>query len=459
MSRHSLKDYWLTETLRLREEHWGPIDDSTLLHQIRHTNEPVKNKIIRRAALIAQRDGLSSIIGKWIHQARLALWAMAILAVFTGIFTASSTLGIRHVNLLLALVALLGLHLLTYILWLLSFLTPSHGGTLLGKAWLWLCKKLARGPDATIVPQALVNVLNQNNSLRWLLAAISHGVWVLIMGSAMMTLLALLAARQYTFGWETTILPASSFVTLTQTIGFLPGLLGFSIPPVDIIQQSNAQSLANTAAQTAWSSWLMGAVCVYGLLLRLASFLFCLFKVRQFIRQTDIDETLPAYAGLVDRLSPHSEHIGIDAPAPALQTARHNPAHHNINPIAERLVIGLELSPRTTWPPFTLAATVHDRGILETREQRHQLLALMNRQTVPALLVVCDAQQTPDRGTLHFITDLANLTQKTDIYLQAGEHGNDRRLALWKERLQQAGFASHQLHDSPATLSEWIEKE
>ena len=456
MPQHSLKDYWITETLRLREEHWGPIEDATLLHQIRHSTEPVSHKIIQRATLIAKRDGLAATIEKWSGNARLAFWAMALLAIFAGIGMAASALGTGHVNLLLALVALLGLHAITYVFWLLSFLAPYHGGTLLGQAWLWLGKKLARGPDATLAPQAFINILNQNNGLRWLLSSISHGIWVVMMTAGIMTMLALLAARQYTFGWETTILPVSSFVSITQGIGFLPHLLGFSIPSADIIQQSSGLQTAGPASQAIWSSWLIGAVMVYGLLLRLASLLLCLWKTRQAMRQIQIDATLPAYAGLVDRLSAHSEHIGVDAPAPALQTARRN-TNLALAPAGSPLVVGLELSPRAPWPPFALSATVHDQGKLESREQRHQLLAQITNQTVPALLIVCDAAQTPDRGTLHFITDLSNLVSHTDIYLLTNQNQPENRLSLWKERLQQAGFADEQLHETPQTLSQWIQ--
>ncbi|MFV9475402.1 DUF2868 domain-containing protein [Advenella sp. RU8] len=456
MPQHSLKDYWVTETLRLREEHWGPIEDTTLLHQIRHSQEPVSDKIIQRAILIAKRDGLATTIEKWQVNARLAFWAMALLAIFTGMGMAASALGTGHVNLLLALVALLGLHAITYLFWLLSFFAPYHGGTLLGQAWLWLGKKLARGPDATLAPQAFINILNQNNGLRWLLSAISHGIWTLMMAAGLITLLALLAARQYTFGWETTILPASSFVSITQGIGFLPHLLGFSIPSADLVQQSSGLNTASPESQAIWSSWLIGAVFVYGLLLRLASLLLCLWKTRQAIRQIQIDETLPAYAGLVDRLSAYSEQIGVDAPAPALQTAKRNTSL-NTAPAGSPLVLGLELSPRTPWPPFALPANVHDQGKLESREQRHRLLAQMTHQAVPALLIVCDAAQTPDRGTLHFITDLSNLASRTDIYLLNDDGKPENRLPLWKERLQQAGFGNEQLHETQNTLPQWIQ--
>src|SRR3546814_15391954 len=63
--------------------------------------------------------------------------------------------GGRPVNLLLALVALLGLNAVAFVFWLLSFLFKSHGGAWLGEAWLWLTRKLARGPDAALAPREI----------------------------------------------------------------------------------------------------------------------------------------------------------------------------------------------------------------------------------------------------------------------------------------------------------------
>src|SRR5690606_40311194 len=86
--------------------------------------------------------------------------------------------GTRPVNLVLALVGTLGLNLLALLFWLMSFLIgDSAGGSWLGESWLWLTRKLARGPDAALVPRALVGLLARNRSLRWLLGAVSHGWW------------------------------------------------------------------------------------------------------------------------------------------------------------------------------------------------------------------------------------------------------------------------------------------
>ena len=76
--------------------------------------------------------------------------------------------GSRPVNLLLALFAILGLHALTFLAWLLSFGVHAQVSGL-GRLWLWLTRKLARSPDAALAPRALVELLARNGALRWML--------------------------------------------------------------------------------------------------------------------------------------------------------------------------------------------------------------------------------------------------------------------------------------------------
>ena len=54
-----------------------------------------------------------------------------------------------------------------------------------------------------------------------------HGLWLLALLAALVMLLVLLSTRRYGFVWETTLLPADTFVALTHLLGALPALLGF----------------------------------------------------------------------------------------------------------------------------------------------------------------------------------------------------------------------------------------
>src|SRR5690606_140435 len=266
----------------------------------------------------------------------------------------------RQVNLLLALVALLGLNTVAFIFWLLSFLFKSHGGAWLGEAWLWLTRKLARGPDAALAPRALIEMLSRNQALRWLLGGISHGLWLLALGSMLATLLALLSARRYQFNWETTLLSPDAFVSITTWLGALPGLLGFSMPPEAIIRISDGQHVLPDAAQGGWSSWLIGCLVVYGLLPRLLALAYSLIPLSRVMARLAPDVSLPGYAELRDRLAPASESAGIDAPeAPGFQ-ARVHPRSPGQHQAGQAMLVGVELTPETAWPPAPLATTVAD---------------------------------------------------------------------------------------------------
>src|SRR5690606_25606056 len=158
--------------------------------------------------------------------------AMVVLALVTGFGMALGALGdgSRPVNLLLALAAMLGLHALTFILWLAGLgIKGDGGGAWLGRIWLDATRKLARGPDAALAPRALGGLLSRSGALHWSLGAVSHLLWLAALLSLLATLLALLSARRYAFNWETTLLSPDAFVALTHAPGWLPARLRFAI--------------------------------------------------------------------------------------------------------------------------------------------------------------------------------------------------------------------------------------
>lgn len=457
MAKYTFKDLWLTEAVRLREEHWGPLDDSSVLHQIRQVPGDLADKISQRALTISRREGLHLIVERWIGAAKVALFVLFLLALMAGITSGLSALDTarNHVNILLSLVALLGLHIITYVVWLLSLITPIQSNTLIGGLWLWLSKKLARSAETNLAAQALISTANQQRSMRWILSTISHGFWLVLLCAATMTLLAMLAAKSYTFGWETTILSSQRFVSLTQTLGGLPHLIGFAQPDAALVQASGNQIMQDTQAQTTWSSWLIGQVMVWGIILRLLSFVFCAVKARTALRRTHIDPTLPVYSSLINRLQTRVESLGIDLQAPAYQVPS---LEQNDVPLSwhdRRLLVGVELSPSTQWPPFALTPGIHDLGIIESREQRHQLLAQMNRTPIKNLLLVCDAQQTPDRGVMHFLTGLASHAQHPEVLLINAQNTQSTRLQQWQDTLSAGGFKDADIFTQGQPLSSW----
>ena len=210
---------WLTEAVRLREEHAGPLEDQEANRRARQQGGDLAARIETRALWLAERDGLAEALRHWKQGARLALLAMMILAVVSGAGLGLAALGDgqRPVNVFWALGSLLGLNLLMLIGWAGGLLFAGEQGATLGRLWLWLSERFARDAKAAHLAPALLVLLQRKRLNRWLLGALVHGLWLLAMIAAVVMLLALLATRRYGFVWETTLLAAEPFITLTHT--------------------------------------------------------------------------------------------------------------------------------------------------------------------------------------------------------------------------------------------------
>lgn len=445
---------WLTEAVRLREEHAGPLEDDEANRQARAAGGELQARIEHRALWLARRDGLIEALMHWRQGARLGAFALALLAAASGAGLAWAALGdgTRPVNVFWALGSLLGLNLLTLLGWLLAFFLTRDSGGALGRLWLWLSEKLARDARAAQLAPALLAVLHQRRLGRWLLGLGVHGIWLLAMGSALLTLLALLATRRYGFVWETTILGESAFIGLTQALGALPSLLGFSLPDVEQIRASGMLGGDLERARQSWAGWLVGVLLVYGLLPRLGLAALCLWRWRRGRAALTLDLNLPAYRLLRERLQPTSERLGIRDAAPA---QLHAPsAGAQLDGSAGAVLVAIELDGSRPWPPV-LPKGVADAGVLDDREGRRRLLEQLSRFPPARLVIACDPRRSPDRGTLALLGELSRCAAATRVWLlqaPAGEALDSARLQDWHQALDTLGLT----HSSAAPLR-WLE--
>lgn len=451
---NALDRLWLTEAVRLREEHAGPLDDAEANRQARAQGGELAELIEYRALWLARRDGLIEALRHWRQGARLAGFALILIALLTGAGLALAALGdgVRPVNVFWALGSLLGLNLLTLLGWLLGFFFAGDAGGALGRLWLWLSEKLARDARAVQLAPALLAVLEQRRLGRWLLGLGVHGLWLVAMSSALLTLLALLATRRYGFVWETTILGESTFINLTQSLGMLPSLLGFSVPNIEQIRASGDLANGVESARQSWAGWLVGVVLLYGLLPRLLLALFCYLRWRRGRAQLRLDLQLPAYRLLRERLQPPSERLGISDAAPE---RLHAPsAGAQLDGSEGAVLVAIELDQSQAWPP-ELPKSVADAGVLDDREQRRRLLEQLTRFPPQRLAIACDPRRSPDRGTLALIGELSRCAAQSRVWLlqpPAGEALDSYRLQDWKQALDSLGLP----HATSAPLT-WLE--
>ncbi|MGE8640883.1 MAG: DUF2868 domain-containing protein [Achromobacter sp.] len=456
-----LRAHWLAELIRLRETHWGPLDDADAVRRVRQLDTDLPARILARADLLAQRENLTPLIDAWGRSARGILALLFVLALMSGIGVALGALGdgSRPVNVLWALGALLGLHALTFLVWLASFLVRASAMTGLGRLWLWATRKLARGPDGALVPQAFLNLLARAGALRWLFGAISHLLWLTALCAALAALLAVLSTASYRFIWATTLLAPDTFVGLTQAIGWLPAHLGFPMPDAAVIRASDGAQTLTADAQVQWSLWLIGVLVVYGILPRLLAGALCVAATLRALHRVRIDPMLAGFAPLRDRLEPPAQSLGVDRPVDPLHEPRvRTPSLTGL--AGQPVLLGLELPADLAWPPADVPTGIQMAGNLDTREERNRVLDALAQAAASRLLIACDARQTPDRGTLSLIAELSAHAQATRVWLITGpedESGAGTRAALWRERLLALGLPADAILQTPTAPLTWLE--
>ncbi|MGL4861252.1 MAG: DUF2868 domain-containing protein [Enterobacteriaceae bacterium] len=449
MTSSRLQRYWLAESIRLTEHKNGPLDDAAALRQVHTASGTLQDKILLRAQLLAQCDGLKEAQQHWLQGAKLAGLALLLLALLLGVTLAFGALGesVRPVNILWAAGALLGLHLLSLLLWLLSLLFPGDPGSIIGRLWLWMSDKLSRtGRSVQLVP-ALMVLLNRHKATRWGLAALLHGFWSVTLLSALVLLLLLLSTQHYQFLWQTTLLSSDTFITLIHFLSLLPELLGFSQPSLSTIEASANQLIPHqlinsTSVDYQWANWLIALVVTYGVVPRVLLLLLSLLRWQWCLRQLQLDMTLVDNQLLAQRLQPASKQQGITDPAPE----RHNLSGVSYSPLpaSGRLLVAIELAEDLPWPP-ELPETIHDGGLLNDRQQRKALLQQLATRPAERLLIACDTRRSPDRGILRLISELASQSAACRIWLLALHQCDSQRLSSWRAALQQLQLSEAEL--------------
>jgi hypothetical protein len=452
---NKLQRLWLTESIRLREEHAGLLEDNEANRRARADGGTLAQRIQARALFLAQRDGQWQALLHWRQGAQLALAALLLLALLSGIGLALAALGDgqRPVNVFWALGSLLGLNLLLLLGWVLGLLLTRDNAGALGRLWLWLSEKLARDASAAQLAPALLVLLQRQRLSRWGLGVLVHGLWLLASLAALATLLLLLSTRRYGFVWESTILGSQTFIALTQAIGALPALLGFALPDAELIRASGDSALLSEAARHSWAGWLVGVLLVYGLLPRLLLALLCLWRWRLGCAALQLNTELPGYGLLRERLQPSSERLGICDAAPA---QLHQP-QTGAGPLQSQgaLLVAIELDDRRPWPP-ALPKNIANAGVIDSREQRQRLLEQLTRFPPARLAIACDPRRSPDRGSLALLAELARCAGATRIWLlppPPGEALDSERLGNWHQALEQLQL----VHSDGAPLN-WLEQ-
>jgi hypothetical protein len=401
----------------------------------------------------ASLDGLTQIRA-WL------LFAVMLLAFLAGVGAAGAVFGREStVNILVALSALLGLQLLMLLFWfLLSLYRPGkgrHQGGMLGRAALaslhWLGRRFSHRPESALLLAASAGLMRREGLGRWVAGSLTHGLWALFSLGALLASLFALSVRQYDFVWGTTLLSEETFVLILGVVSAPVHGLGWPIPDAGLVSISRI-GMGGGAGREVWSSFLLSALLLYGLLPRAVLALVSLVLARRAAGKLRLDTGLPGYARLSDRLDSPSRSMGVLDPRPMEQGAAIGRRRQRPHPVTgEVVLIGLELEREIQhWPPRLAGVDWTTLGRADERSQRQDVIAALRaRSEVPGVvLVVCSLARTPDRGAERFLSAVRESTDAPvwailDEGNRLEARGGDRALRVrqWEATVSRAGLA------------------
>ncbi|TDJ57422.1 MAG: DUF2868 domain-containing protein, partial [Planctomycetota bacterium] len=247
-----------------------------------------ETRLVARARAIATADRLEPAMRNT-GQVFLAIVAVGVvLAAVAGFSAARASLGAlnNEVNVFWALGGLLAVQTILLLSWFVVMIkTPtalpslSLGGAAVSLA-RWMAGRWRHSAENAAVVEATGAVFARGAIGRWTLSSISHALWLVFNASCVLFVVLILSTGLYHFVWETTILSADSFTSLTRATAWLPSQLGFPTPSVEQIAASDGSNSPDLSEATrhAWSGLLIGSVVTYGLAPRFVLLILCVWR-------------------------------------------------------------------------------------------------------------------------------------------------------------------------------------
>jgi len=193
--------------------------------------------------------------------------------------------------------------------------------------------------------------------------------------------------------------------------------------------------------------------------------LWCWLVVRRAARRMGLPLADPYYQQLLARLQALEPAEVTDAEEPGTE--------HMVAPMRNRTghgtakaVVGFELPASVPWPPQALVEgasfVARIAGSMAEQAEVHARLAQLRPKI---LVVVCDAEASPDRGVARFLREAAASAQHCALVLslrsasEAGESAGAGATGLqrWHAWMDASGLGAWSVFDGLADASRWVE--
>ena len=416
-------------------------DDTPKLSLDRPANQSssFEKQLLQRALSIDNKLGISALLLHFKHATRTLFVLASLLFMVIGATTVQNVFFIEddaQINFFWAFALFFIPNIISLLLWLVFFLPrPRSHYNWLVRISQFLLQQSDKLINKVFVKNAHYRPLFAYHFRlfftgelgRFQLSYFSHLLWFSYFSGAVLMLLSILATHQVDFIWQTSILSAQRFQWLTELLAYLPNLLGFPVPSLTQIQQSNITNfnLINDAENTrlVWSSLLISSLLVYGLLPRLILMLLMqlllIFKKNKF----RLNFSLPYYVQLRQYLKPNFTSLGIvdsdtDKHEISPTTINETTFHvlpSRIYPVAVELSTGQLKHVKSHINNGDAKQVTLLQHVVDFDSQQ-KLLNSLTTVKEPAIAIYVALQRLPDRGVLSFIKSLT-IDSTKDYYL------------------------------------------
>lgn len=390
-------------------------------------------KAVQQSSLIEQDDmtviehyRAAKQLAKSIQIGFIALFFL-LGAIAAPISFATDTLN--QLNTFWLLLILLGTHFLSLFIWGVSLFKKSVLSPTQSSWFALVFQKIATKLQ---LPAPIIEgyvLLHFSHSVRqWNIARLLHCCWASYLIGGLLSALLFLMTHQVQFIWETTLLTQQDFYSLTQFISTIPSALGLPVPNELDIQLSQSGSLLQPdGTRKIWAIWILSCVLLYGVLLRIGLALLSHLAYR--FKRNKLWQSLTSTI----QVKTHVKTEVLDA-APA-DNATHVHPHSTSRirfsdgHINEQTLFLFEWSKLI---PSTLKEKTVEMLNNSTQQQSYL------NQLAKHRAIIIDADTSPDRGSLRFLTS-ANASTES-FYLYGGGFTD-----VWYQSLTEHGIESQKI--------------
>lgn len=403
-----------------------------------------------RTQALKQQKSVADAVAHGPHLYQRIAVGMGVLLTLLGIISTSSLLSgaDNTLNIFWLLGALLGINLLSLILWCLFAIGSGRSNAgiiapLLHRVMLWLAPaqpgRSAKASASRAWFRAQLNPLFHH----WYLGRLTHLAWCCYLAGSIVGLLLLFATRQFNFIWESTLLDAQAFVQLSRALAAPLEWLGLPAPSEsDIIHSGRNQAeLYSGALRQQWALFLLACIALYGLLPRVIAAVACYIAEWRGRRRWQLDFSAPYYRQLQRQYAPAHRSTIVD---PDTQSA---PAQREALSFADQPVpsnaywVGIELHPQLPWPGM------HSPAFLGQVTDGQSLSALSNRigELDTPLAIAVEARKAPDRGVQRTVRQLLKHSREPWLALIDTGDVSESKWQNWLNTAHELGFAEQQV--------------